>query len=141
MDKHNFLKHYSDGERKPAEYETIDVIRKDITIYQISFEKHSNEYDFFNAEEVVDDFLFNVKNLFQPSTTVFFKADFKLENIEAAPEFSDNTTEIKSLRYWSIELYKSVYLNDYVLAGIRNDVLKRVISNKLSGSSWHFNRI
>ena len=74
MEKHNFLKHYSDGEKKPAEYKTIDIIRKkDITIYQISFEKHSNEYDFFNAEEVVDDFLFNVKNLFEPSMIVFLR--------------------------------------------------------------------
>ena len=71
MDKHNFLKHYSDGEKKPAEYKTIDIIKKKTTIYQISFEKHSNEYDFFNAEEVVDDFLFNVKNLFEPSMIVF----------------------------------------------------------------------
>ena len=141
MDKHNFLKHYSDGEKKPAEYKTIDIVRKKgITIYQISFEKHSNEYDFFNAEEVVDDFLFNVKNLFEPSTSVFFKADFALENIQAAPEVSENTTDIKSLRYWSKNVYKSVYLNHYVLAGIRNDILKRVISNKLSGSAWRFNR-
>ena len=28
MDKHNFLKHYSDGEKKPAEYKTIDIIKK-----------------------------------------------------------------------------------------------------------------
>ena len=95
------------------------IRKKVITIYQISFEKHSNEYDFFNAEEVVNDFLFNVKNLFEPSTTVFFKADFALENIQAAPEFSDNTTDIKSLCYWSTDVCKSVYLNDYVLAGIR----------------------
>ena len=127
MDKHN---------KKPAEYKTIDIIRKkDITIYQISFEKHSNEYEFFNAEEVVDDFLFNVKNLFEPSMIVFLKGDFALENIQTAPEVSDNTTDIKSLRYRSTDVYKSVYLNDYILAGIRNDILKRVISNKLSGSA------
>ena len=131
MDKHN---------KKPAEYKTIDIIRKkDITIYQISFEKHSNEYEFFNAEEVVDDFLFNDKNLFEPSMIVFLKGDFALENIQTAPEVSDNTTDIKSLRYRSTDVYKSVYLNDYILAGIRTDILKRVISNKLSGSAWHFN--
>ena len=141
MVKHNFLKHYFDSEKKPAEYKSIDIIRKkDITIYQISFEKHSDEYDFFNAEEVVDDFLFNVKNLFEPSMTVFFKGDFALENIQNAPADSIDTADIKSLRYWSTDVYKSVYLNDYVLAGIRNDILKRVIRNKLSGSAWHFNR-
>ena len=43
--KHNFLKHYLDGEIKPADFKPIDIIRKrDITIYQISFDKHSEEY-------------------------------------------------------------------------------------------------
>ena len=72
MVKHNFLKHYLDGEKKPADYKPIDIIgKKDITIYQISFDKHSKEYDFFNSEEVVNDFLFDVKNLYEPSSMVF----------------------------------------------------------------------
>ena len=66
---------------------------------------------------------------------VFCKGDFALENIQTAAEVSDNTADIKRLRYWSTDIYKSVYLNDYVLAGIRNDIMKRVISNKLSGSA------
>ena len=78
--------------------------------------------------------------MFEPSSTVFFKGDFALENIQATPEEFDDTTDIKSLRCWSINVYKSVYLNDYVIARIRSDVLKKVINNKLSGSSWHFNR-
>ena len=74
MAKHNFLKHYLDGEKKPADYKPIDIIRKkDITIYQISFDKHSKEYNFFNSEEVVNDFLFDVKNLYEPSSMVFLK--------------------------------------------------------------------
>ena len=48
MAKHNFLKHYIDDKRKPAEFKPIDIIKnQEVTIYQISFEKHSNEYDFF----------------------------------------------------------------------------------------------
>ena len=141
MAKHNFLKHYLDGEKNPADYKPIDIIRKrDITIYEISFDKHSKEYDFFNSEEVVDDFLFNVKNLFESSFMVFFKADFAIENIQSAPEQFADTTDIKSLRYWSTNVYKSVYFNDFVVTKIRNDILKRVINNKLNGSSWHFNR-
>ena len=53
-----------DGERKPPEFKPIDVIRnQEVTIYQITFEKHSEEYDFYNSTEVVEDFLFNVKRL------------------------------------------------------------------------------
>ena len=139
--KHNFLKHYSVGEEKPTEEKPIDVIRKGgITIYQISFKEHSEEYDFFDPEKIVDEFLFNVKNLFEPSTEIYFKGDFAIENIQDAPIGVPNTADIKSLRYWSINVYKAIYLNEYVLAGIRSDILKRVINNKLSGSAWHFNR-
>ena len=141
MTNHNFLKHYLDGERKPAEYKPIDIIKKqDITLYQISFEKHSDEYDFFNSEEVVDDFLFNVKRVFKPSNSVLFKGDFSVENIQAAPLNSPDIAAIKSLRYWSTNVYKGVYFNDFIISEIRNDILKRVINNNLSGSSWHFNR-
>ena len=84
--------------------------------------------------------MFNVKNLFEPSTTVLFKADFAIENIQSAPLGVDNTADIKSLRYRTTNVYKAVYLNDFVVARIQNDILKRVINNKLSGSAWHFNK-
>ena len=100
MIKHNFLKHYLDGERKSAEYKPIDIIKKqDITLYQISFEKHSDEYDFFNSEEVANDFLFNVKRIFKPSNSGLFKGDFSVENIQTAPLNSPDIADIKSLRY------------------------------------------
>ena len=139
--KHNFLKHYADGEEKPVEFKPIDITREgDITIYQISFQKHSDEYDFFDPEKIIREFLFNVKNLFKPSTAVLFKGDFAIENIQNAPIGIDNMTDIKSLRYWSTNVYKGIYLNDFIVAKIENDILKRVINNKLSGSLWHFNR-
>ena len=141
MTKHNFLKHYLEGERKPAEFKPIDIIKKqDITLYQISFEKHSDEYDFYNAEEVVEDFLFNVKRVFKPTNNVLFKGDFSIENIQTAPLSSPDIVDIKSLRYWSTNVYKGVYFNDFIVSEIRNDILKRVINNSLTGSSWHFNR-
>ena len=59
---------------------------------------------------------------------------------KTAPRGADNTTDIKSLRYWTTNVYKSVYFNDFVVARIGNDILKRVINNKLSGSAWHFNK-
>ena len=135
---HNFFKHYSVGEEKPPEEKPIDVIVKgDITIYQISYKEHSENYDFFDPEKIVDE---NVKNHFEPSDQVYFKGDFAIENIQDAPVGVSNTAGIKSLRYWSTNVYKAIYLNDYVVAGISNDILKRVINNKLSGSAWHFNR-
>ena len=142
MAKHNFLKHYLDDERKPAEFKPIDIIKKqDITLYQISFEKYSDEYDFYNAEEVVDDFLFNVKRVFKPSNNVLFKGDFSIGNIPSAPLSLPDIVDIKSLRFWSTNLYKGVCFNNFIVSEIRNDILKRVINNSLTGSSWHFNSI
>ena len=141
MIQHNFLEHYESGERKPAEYKSITVIKnKEVLIYQIDFTKHSEEYDFYNSQQIVDDFLLNVYRLFKPKNKVLFKADFSIENIQNASVVSPNTIDITSVRYWSSDVYSGVYFNDFIVSEIRNDILKRVINNNLSGSSWHFNR-
>ena len=141
MIQHNFLEHYESGERKPAEFKSIDIIRnKDILIYQIDFNKHSEEYDFYNSHEIVDDFLLNVSALYKPKNKVLFKADFSIENIQNASVVSPNTTNIVSIRYWSSEVYSRIYFNDFIVSEIRHDILKRIINNNISGSSWRFNR-
>ena len=72
LSQHNFLEHYIDGEKKPAEFKTIDITKdNDIIIYNINFEKHSNEYNFYNSQELVDEFLFNVKSRFKPKNKFF----------------------------------------------------------------------
>ena len=88
----------------------------------------------------MDELLFNVKNLFNPSTEVAFKVDFAIENKQDAPSGVLNTADIKTLRYWTTNVYRSVYFNSFVAAEIRQDILKRVINNRISGSSWYFNR-
>ena len=99
------------------------------------------EYDFYNSQQIVDDFLLNVYRLFKPKNKVLFKADFSIENIQNASVVSPNTIDITSVRYWSSDVYSGVYFNDFIIVSeIRNDILKRVINNNLSGSSWHFNR-
>ena len=104
--QHNFLEHYESGERKPAEFKSVDIIKnKEITIYQISFDKHSEEYDFYNLHAIIDDFLLNVKSLCKPKYKVLFKADFSIENIQNASVVSPNTTDIVNVRYWSSGVY------------------------------------
>ena len=64
--EHDFLKHYSVGERKPPEEKPISVIKNgEIPIYQINFKEHSAEYDFYDPESIID-FLFNIKYIFEP---------------------------------------------------------------------------
>ena len=138
---HNFLKHYPEGEVKPVEEKPIKVIKNgDITTYQISFEEHKNEYNFYNAQKIADELLFKVASIFKPNSECQFKADFAIENIQDAPSGVANTADIKTLRYWSTNVYRAVYFNEFVANGIRNDILKRVINNRLTGSSWYFNR-
>ena len=84
--------------------------------------------------------LFKVASIFKPTSECQFKADFAIENIQDAPSEVANTADIKTLRYWSTNVYSAVYFNEFVANGIRNDILKRVINNRLTGSSWYFNR-
>ena len=76
-----------------------------------------------------------MENLFVPDKTVLFKVDFAIENNQSAPLGVSDTVDIKRLRYWSTDVYKSVYLNDYILVMLKSDILKRVINSRLSGSS------
>ena len=46
---------------------------------------------------------------------------------------------LQNLRYWSTEATQTKSFNDFVFCSIRESVLKRVINNRLTGSSWHFN--
>ena len=109
MARHNFLKDYIDGERKPAEFKPIDIIRnQEVTIYQITFEEHSNEYDFYNSTEIVENFLYNVKRLYKPTSKAVFKSSFSIENIQNAPIISPDIADIKSQRYWSTGVYKGI---------------------------------
>ena len=51
----NFLKHYNDGEtvvdNKPITVTEIGAVKK----YKITFQEHSDSYDFFNSEKLVDE--------------------------------------------------------------------------------------
>ena len=45
-----------------------------------------------------------------------------------------------NIRYWTTETYNSIYFNDFMFYTLRQDILKRVIINTMSGSSWYFKR-
>ena len=95
---HDFFVHYDAGknvfEEKPLTYTTLGEIRK----YEITFTQHSLDYDFYNEERLVDEFLLNVKNKVTRSSVEFFiKCGFSLENIQPSPV--ENDQPIKNSRY------------------------------------------
>ena len=101
---HDFLKYYKDGQVKPERQELI-------TKYEISADKHGHEYDFQNAESVVNNFLRNVKSRFVPNNDVIIKVGFSIENYQPARQ--ENEAPIINARYWWTEPYKTKYFDDY----------------------------
>ena len=143
--KHNFLKHYGKGLSiddntdgnldKPINIINIPPIRK----IEITFKEHSSFYDFIDSVAVVDSFLAQVKNLMQNyKNNVLLRAGFSIENVQQP---LDNYSEpLVQTRYWSTKPFQTKSLNDFVLFKVREDILKRVLINELSGSAWNFNK-
>ena len=109
-----------------------------MTKYEISAGKNGHEYDFQNAERVVDNFLRNVNNRFVPNNDFLMKVAFSIENYQRVPQ--ENDAPIINTRYWSTEPYKTKYFNDYVFFSLKENIEKSVIANGMTGSSWPFRR-
>ena len=98
-----------------------------------------HDYDFYDLEKLVEDFLLNVKNRVGKTNKDFLmKCSFSLENIQPSP--FENEQPIKNSRYWSTEPQQTKSFNDFIYFNLREGILKRVINNGMSGSSSHFNR-
>ena len=79
---HDFLKHYDEGknviEEKPLNITKVGKITK----FEINYQENSSFYDFYDSVNVVEEFLFNVKNKIKRSKVEFFiRSGFSLENI------------------------------------------------------------
>ena len=137
---HDFLKHYNEGKDNIVEEKPLTVTKiGKITKFEINYQNHSSFYDFHNSESVVDEFLFNVKNRIQRSNVEFFiRSGFSLENVQSA--LDEYNEPLKNSRYWTTDPTQTKSFNDFVYFTIRESILKRVINNGLTGSSWHFNR-
>ena len=75
--KHDFLKHYADGDSVPFEDKPIEIVKtRNISKYEISVNKHADYHDSGSAQHVVDDFLRNVRSKFRPRSDVLLDLDF-----------------------------------------------------------------
>ena len=134
---HSFLKHYKDGKSIPIEEKPLDILKlAALTIYSIEFRKHRNFFDFYNSELCVDDFLRNVRYRFKAGSKKWFKCSFVIENIQTSL-YPGLQPTLKS-RYWSTATHDSIYFNDFIFYGLKQDILSRVVINGTSGSSCHF---
>ena len=129
---HDFIKHYDNGKEIPFEGKPLDIIKLPaLTIYKIEFKKYKNQYSFFNAEKCVDDFLKNVQNRFRVTNKKWFKCSFTIENTQNS--IRTNLIPLTNTRYWTTETF-------FILHSLRSDILKIVLVNQMSGSSWYFKR-
>ena len=137
---HNFLVHYDAGmdvfEEKPVSYTRLGEIQK----YEITFVQYLLDYDFYNSQKLVDDFLLNVKSRIRRSAESEFiiKCGFSLKNVQPAP--FENEVLMVNFRYWSTGAYQTKSFNDYNYFNLREGMLKRVINKGMTDSSCHFNR-
>ena len=79
---HDFLKYYDEGkniiDEKPLNITKVGKITK----FEINYQENSSFYDFYDSVNVVEEFLFNVKNKVKRSKNEFFiRFGFSLENI------------------------------------------------------------
>ena len=102
----------------------------------IEFQKRSDFYNFYNSEKCVDDFLKHVKYRFESSNKKWFKCSFNIENTQNS--ISSDLEPLPNTRYWTTETYDSTYFDDFIFFDLRQDILKRVIINNMSGRAWHF---
>ena len=77
-----------------------------------------------------------MKYRFQATNKKWFRCSFTIENTQNS--IRPDLQALTNTRYWTTETYDSIYLNDFILHSLRSDILKRVIVNQMSGSSWYF---
>ena len=66
------------------------------------------------------------------------KGTFVIENIQASAV--QNSAPVSNSRFWSTEVYKGFYCNDFIFNGLKHDILNKVIINGMTGSSWRFHK-
>ena len=79
-----------------------------------------------------------MKYRFQATNKKWFKCSFTIENTQNS--IRTDLLPLTNTRYWTTETYDGIYFNHLNLRSLRSDILKRVIANQMSGSSWYFKR-
>ena len=139
---HNFLAHQMGG-RQPIEDKSLKktFFHENLQRYCINLSKHEGYYDFYDSQKLADDFLTLFKNVFVPRPNlrrVCFKCSFTIINRQPAPK--TGFVEITNSRVWQTNVHDEVYFDNFVKSNLAQDILKMVIMNGMTGSSWKFER-
>ena len=103
-----------------------------ITYFSINFTHHNNFHDFFKSD-VVDDFLQSVYKSYHPQKNKI-QAFFEIINHQRGKIILEDN------RAWLTNSIVTKHFNTFIRTEIKNEIIKRIIVNGQSGSSWFFKR-
>ena len=131
---HMFLLHcnQSGGSRINQQLPVSVVDRGQITYYSINFDQHEKLYN-FSEESIAYDFFDLVYARFVPVAQVSIQAYAEILNQQQGEILYNKMV-------WLTDVYRAKFFNSYVRGALKNDILKRIICNGETGSSWIFKR-
>ena len=101
-----------------------------IIYYSINFYQHND----FHDESIFDSFFHSVQQVFTPTgSEMKIQRYFELKNYEQT-----EIAKIENARVWLTNVYGEKYFNRFVRGQIKEDILKTVIINCTTGSTWLF---
>ena len=112
-----------------------------MTRYFVSFNEHSDFYNFYNPDKVIDILklvlckIYSTKNL----NEVKIKATFPIANFQ--PPEQNAFVEITDNRVWFEDVYDCVYFNGFVRENIERNINRRIIVNGQADSGWCFRQL
>ena len=112
----------------------INVLnRGPITHYSVNFSQHKNFYDFFSSG-IVDAFLESVYEIYWPSK------ENKIQGYAEIVNQQRGEIILEDKRVWLTNSFKSKCFNDFIRGEIRDKIIKKIIVDRQTGSSWRFKR-
>ena len=130
---HNLLLHYNQVGRRRNQQLPINVLRRGpIFYYSINFDQHKNFYDFYD-EKIVDDFLNSVYERFVSGKNFHVQVYVEIVTYQWT-----QIVNRENNRVWLTDVFKDSHFNQYIRKEIKNNILKRVITNGETSSSWVF---
>ena len=112
-----------------------------MTRYFVSFNEHSDFYNFYNPDKVIDILklvlckIYSTKNL----NEVKIKATFPIANFQ--PPEQNGFVEITDNRVWFEDVYDCVYFNGFLRENIERNINRRIIVNGQADSGWCFRQL
>ena len=114
----------------------LNILYRGKTIYfSINYDQHKNVYDFFSSD-MFSEFLNNVYTAFKLLSNIKYKFHcfFELVNQQKI----DNNRRMFDTRSWFTNVYRFFHFNEFLRQRLNDEILKRIIQNGQTRSSWYF---